>query len=557
MQRTYPAPSSGNRGMGFDSVSIGDNPSRMHRDQALGRLRDLQSVTDAALSYLPLEDFLEEMLARVIEILDVDTAVVLLLDDDNTLTPRASKGLEEEIGAGVRIPVGAGFAGRVAALRQPIRIDDPAHADIVNPILRQKGLKALLGVPLVVQGSVIGVLHVGALSQREFTEEDADVLGRAADRAALAIYGRITERERGLADALQRSLIPTLPEIPGVGLAGRYLPAAEARLGGDWYDAFLLPGGRIAMAIGDVVGRGFHAAALMGQLRSGLRAYALDGISPGGVLTRLSNLLRQLGPGRSATLVYLVVDPQGGHMTISGAGHPAPLIVESDGTPAYIDLPGSVPLGSTRDPRYSETEMDLRPGSTLVLFTDGLVERAGEALETRLEALCGAATVTTDMTSEALCERIVRALLPDGAAHDDAAVLVARALPLEDPLRLRHAAEIDAIPLLRRVLARWLAEAGASKAEVEDIALAFSEACANAAEHAYAPASGVLEIDAATRDGAAVVTVRDFGNWREPRGNNRGRGLILMQGLMDSVDVRHDGQGTTIELSRRLSGSAA
>jgi serine phosphatase RsbU (regulator of sigma subunit)/anti-sigma regulatory factor (Ser/Thr protein kinase) len=527
----------------------------MRNDEALGRLRDLQSVTDAALSYLPLEDFLEEMLTRVVDILDVDTSVVLLLDDDDMLVPRASKGLEEEVGAGIRIPVGSGFAGRVAALRQPITIDDPAHADIVNPILRQKGLTALLGVPLVVEGTAIGVLHVGTLHDRQFTDEDADVLSRAADRAALAIYGRLTERERGLADALQRSLIPSLPDIPGVGLAGRYLPAAEARLGGDWYDAFALPGGRIAMAIGDVVGRGFHAAALMGQLRSGLRAYALDGMSPAGVLGRLSNLLRQLGPGRSATLVYLVVDLQGGQMTVAGAGHPAPLVVDEDGNGSFVELPGSVPLGSTRDPRYAQVETDLVPGSTLVLFTDGLVERPGESLDARLDELRRAAA-SSDLTTEALCERVVSTLLPEGATQDDAAVLVARALPLGNPLVIRHAAEIEEIPLLRRVLARWLAEVGASDAEVEDIALAFSEACANAAEHAYAPASGVLEIDAATRNGSAVVTVRDFGNWREPRGNNRGRGLILMQGLMDSVDVTHGEHGTTIELARVLKGAA-
>jgi anti-sigma regulatory factor (Ser/Thr protein kinase) len=254
--------------------------------------------------------------------------------------------------------------------------------------------------------------------------------------------------------------------------------------------------------------------------------------------------------------VYLVVDPQGGQMTMAGAGHPAPLIVSEDGSASFVDLPGSVPLGSTRDPRYAEIEMELEPGSTLVLFTDGLVERPDESLDTRLEELCRA-SAAKDLTPEGLCDRIVTTLLPDGASQDDAAVLVVRALPLSDPLQLRHPAEIDEIPLLRRVLARWLGEIGASRAEVEDITLAFSEACANAAEHAYAPASGVLEIDAATKDGTAVVTVRDFGSWREPRGTNRGRGLILMQGLMDSVDVTHDEQGTTIALSRTLAEGAA
>ena len=157
---------------------------------------------------------------------------------------------------------------------EPVRIADVATADIANPILRERGLKSLLGVPLLVEGRVIGVLHVGTLQQRDFTDDDARVLQLAGDRAALAIYGRLTERERGLADALQRSLMPALPKVPGMRLAGRYLPAAGGPLGGDWYDAFPLPGGQLGLTIGDVVGRGFNAAALMGQLRSGLRAYA-------------------------------------------------------------------------------------------------------------------------------------------------------------------------------------------------------------------------------------------------------------------------------------------
>ena len=163
----------------------------------------------------------------------------------------------------MRIPVGRGFAGRIAATREPVRIADLATADIANPILRERGLKSLLGVPLLVEGTVIGVLHVGTLQPRHFSDDDVQVLQLAGDRAALAIHGRLTERERGLADALQRSLMPALPAVPGMRLAGRYLPAAAAHVGGDWYDAFPLPGGELGLTIGDVVGRGFRAAALM------------------------------------------------------------------------------------------------------------------------------------------------------------------------------------------------------------------------------------------------------------------------------------------------------
>ena len=368
------------------------------------KLRDLQSVTDSALSYLPLEGLLDELLNRVVEILDVDTAAILLLEDDGrTLIPRAAKGLEEEVERRVRIGMGKGFAGRIAGTREPVRITDLEHAEIVNPLLREKGLKSLLGVPLIVEGAVIGVLHVGSLDNRAFTDDDVELLMSAGDRAALAIRGRLDERERGLADAIQASLMPTLPEMPGVGLEGRYLPAASAKLGGDWFDAFPLPGGRLGMTIGDVSGRGFHAAALMGQLRSGLRAYAMDRASPADVVERLNNLLRQLEPGRNATLIYLVLDPQEGSLLLCGAGHPPPLVMHADGSAEYLELPGSVPLGAVRYARYEEVEGRLEPGATLLLYTDGIVERPGEPLDEGLARLRDA-VAGRDLEPQAMCE---------------------------------------------------------------------------------------------------------------------------------------------------------
>jgi serine phosphatase RsbU (regulator of sigma subunit)/anti-sigma regulatory factor (Ser/Thr protein kinase) len=525
---------------------------------AADRLRDLQSVTDAALAYLPLDELLTELLKRVVDILDADTAAILLLeDDDKTLVARAANGLEEEVERNVRIPVGKGFAGRVAATKQPVRIENVAKADIYNPILREKGLVSLLGVPLLVEGGVIGVLHVGTLTHRNFVDDDVDLLQSAGDRAALAIASRVTERERGLADALQSSLMPRLPSLPAVALTGRYVPAASAQLGGDWYDAFQLPDGRLGLAIGDVVGRGFHAAAIMGQLRSGLRAYALDGMSPEGVLERLSHLLRQLEPGRTATVLYLVLDPHGGSLVASSAGHPPPLIAQRDGEPEYMKMPGSAPLGATRHATYEQSEHSLEPGCALLLYTDGLVERPGESLDTGLERMKSMVEAGDDDLDH-LGDALVHTLLPEGPTEDDAALLLVRAMPLSDSLTARLAAEVDSIPLMRRMLGRWLSEAGATIAEAEDLSLAASEACANAIEHAYGPAPGTLEVSASMSPaGDAVVEIRDFGRWRAPRGQNRGRGLMLMQGLTDSVEVIQRDEGTTVQLSRRLGREAA
>ena len=522
------------------------------------RLSDLQRITDAALAYLPLEALLEELLERVVTILGVDTAAILLLeDDDSTLAARAAKGLEEEVERGVRIPVGRGFAGRIAATRQPVHILNLDDFEVVNPILRERGLRSMLGVPLLVEGAVLGVLHVGTLTERAFDPDDTELLQRAADRAALAIFSRLTERERGLADSLQRSLIPRLPELPGISLVGRYLPAAAARLGGDWYDAFPLPDGRLGMAIGDVVGHGFHAAAVMGQLRSGLRAYALDGMPPNDVLERLNRLLRQLEPGRTATLVYLVLDAHGGYLTVAAAGHPPPLLHPPDGEPSFVELPGSVPLGAARHSRYELRELELAPGTALILYTDGLVERPGESLDTGLERL-GATVRSADDDLQRLCGHIIGALLPEGSRDDDAALLVVRALPLSDELVAEFPAEVESIPVMRKLLARWLDEAGATRAEIEDLVLASAEAAANAIEHAYGLAPGVVELQAsADAVGAVTVAVSDSGNWRPPRGTHRGRGLLLMEGLTDEVEVIRRDNGTTVQLSRRLGAQAA
>ena len=521
------------------------------------RLHALQSVTDAALSHLPLEEMLRELLARVTELLDTDTAAILLLEEDGRfLLATAAMGLEEEVERHVRIPIARGFAGRIAAERRPVAIFDVEQADIFNPILREKGLKSLLGVPLMLETEVIGVLHVGTLTPRDWRESDTEVLQRAADRAALAVGGRLIERERGLAEAFQRSLIPSLPTVPGMALAGRYKPAASAQLGGDWYDAFTLPTGALGIVIGDVVGRGFQAAALMGQLRSALRAYAVDHGAPSQVLERLSALLRQLQPGWSATLLYAVLEPHSGRATLASAAHPPQLVKHPGRAPEYLGLTPSVPLAAVRYPSYEDVGFELPAGSTIVLYTDGLVERPGESLDTGLARL---RTVTKDSSAEPerLCTRLMGELVEAGAGADDAAALVVTVESLSDPFVMKLAVDPDSIPLMRRVLTRWLDAAGASRQEVDEITLACSEACANAVEHAYGPGGTDYEVEAASRAGGIMVAVRDTGRWREPRGTNRGRGLMLMEGLMDSVEVGRGKTGTVVRMSRQLAKEAA
>ena len=174
------------------------------------RLRRLQSVTDAALAYLSLDELLDELLVRIRDALDAETAAILLLDEEHhELVARAAKGIEEEVERGVRIPVGKGFAGRIAAERRPIALADVNHAEIFNPILREKGIKSLLGAPLLARGRILGVVHVGTLSHRSFTSDDVGLLQLVADRAALGLERALIHEELIMLDAIKREFVST------------------------------------------------------------------------------------------------------------------------------------------------------------------------------------------------------------------------------------------------------------------------------------------------------------------------------------------------------------
>ena len=412
--------------------------ARASAERASQQLQALQRVADAALAHLSDEELLRELLLRITEILHTDTAAILLLDDSGTLLhARAAKGIEEEVERGVVIPVGKGFAGRIAAERRAITIEDVDHADILNPILREKGIRSLLGVPLLVEGRVLGVLHVGSLVSRSFTADERDLLQLAADRAALAIERAFCPRaapgRRGRAAAPAAA---DLQGIPGLELATRYLPASGESLGGDWYDVFPIGGGRVAIAAGDVVGHGIDAAGAMAQLRTALRAYAFDGHPPGAVVDRVNRLNCDLGPDAMTTLVYVEVDPELEQLELVNAGHPPPLVIQPDGTATYLPLQGSIPLGASELARYRADTHPFPAGASIVLYTDGLVERRGESIEQGLERLQALSTGGGEM--EALCARLVDGLVPETRA-DDIAIIAARFPPPPERLT-RHVA---------------------------------------------------------------------------------------------------------------------
>jgi serine phosphatase RsbU (regulator of sigma subunit)/anti-sigma regulatory factor (Ser/Thr protein kinase) len=518
-----------------------------------GAAGDFELVTDSSLSYVSLEVLLAELLERVRGILNADTAAILLLDAErNVLRARAARGIEEEVRQGVQIAVGRGFAGRIAAERRPIVIDDVDHADVLNPLLRQRGIRSMLGVPLLVEGRVTGVMHVGTLARRKFGEDDVRLLQLAADRAALAIDNAQLSEQRVLTEMLQRILLPeALPEIPGLRFSAKYLPAAAGlKVGGDWYDVFPLDDGRVALVTGDVVGRGLSAAAVMAESRTALRAYSMETQDPLRVVMMLNGLLLTLGGKRSATLIFMALDLETGGVVAVNAGHPPPLLLHGDGRCEYVAEASGPPLGVSWAARYAAQELSFPAGSSMLLYTDGLVERRGESIDDGLERLATALVQTPgEEKPGVLADTVFQRVLHEVELEDDVALLAIEALPLGDRLAFTLETRPAVLTGLRRALGRWLAGRGLSDQEVFDVALAASEAAANAIEHAYGPADATFDVECRANGGnEIVITVTDSGSWRPLGRRQRGRGLDIIGKLMDEMQVQRSETGTQVRL---------
>lgn len=285
-----------------------------------------------------------------------------------------------------------------------------------------------VGVPLVARGRVIGALGLVRTDGEPYTDADLQIVEEIAARAAVAVdHAKQFDREREAALTLQRSLLPQqLPRIEGVSLAWRYLPgSAGTHIGGDWYDVIPLEEGRVALVIGDVMGRGLRAAALMGQMRATARAHASAQVGPAEVLARLDTALGRLEQDQIITVLFGVLDPHAGSLTLASAGHLPPLVTTGGGAAHYLDVEPGPPLG-TGEAKFPELHAQLPEGATLLLFTDGLVESRNLPIDRGLEVLLMAAA--SDGSPEELCERALAALGRDTAHEDDTAVL-AVALP--------------------------------------------------------------------------------------------------------------------------------
>ena len=397
-------------------------------------MRDIEAVADAALSRLDEHALLEVLLDRVKNVLGADTAAVLLLDrSSRQLVATAASGIEDEVRQGVRIPLGAGFAGRVAASREPVILTKVDHTTVRNPLLVDRGIKSLLGVPLFAGGKVIGVLHVGSLSGRPFGKQDADLLQLAADRAALALQSMMAQDDALAAAALHRSLLPTaLPELPGIDLAARYV-TGTGQVGGDWYDVFALPDGKLGVVVGDVAGSGLAAAVIMGRMRSALRAYVLETSDPAAALRLLDRKIQYFEPDAMATVLYGLYTPETGEFAVSSAGHLPPVLAVPGEPAKMMSIQPDPPIGTADDPTRRSAAAVIPPGALLFFFTDGLVERRDEAIDVGIGRVAAALDEMlaagedrggrTVPLAEDACAAVMRSLVGNASAHDDIAVL--------------------------------------------------------------------------------------------------------------------------------------
>jgi PAS domain S-box-containing protein len=394
--------------------------------------------------------------------------------------------------------------------------------------------------PLVEAGLPVGVLVVAT----ESTE---------AVRARETLERQLSA-ERGVAEQLQRALLPDrLPELDGLRTAVEYLPAmADVGVGGDWYDAVRVDVGRVLLVIGDVGGRGLEAATVMSQLRSAVRAYAVEVRSPGEILSRVATYCERLDLSDLVTVAIGLLDLQERRLSVASAGHLPPLVVRPGEPPQFIELPGDPPLGTGRR-RFREREVDLPAGSTLVLYTDGLVEERDRSLADSLDGL-RAAVAGDDAhgSPEALRETLLRHATAGRPTSDDVALMVCATDPVRDPLAVRMRAAPGSVSLARTLATRRARELGADGELMDAVRLAVSEAATNAVLHA---AATHMWVGVRAHDGLLTVTVSDDGHGMRPRADSPGVGLGLpiVTSLAESfaIDAGPAG-GTEVRMGFRL-----
>ncbi|WP_433305654.1 SpoIIE family protein phosphatase [Actinoplanes sp. CA-030573] len=398
-------------------------------------------------------------------------------------------------------------------------------------------------------------LRIELAENRPFTEQDQTLLALLAGNLAQGLH-RIyqIDQQRETALALQRAILGPA-QLP-LGFAVRYAPATRPlKVGGDWYDTVTLAGGRIGIVVGDCVGHGLQAATVMGQLRSACRALLLQNTDPAQTLAALDRFAAQLPGAMCATVFCGVLDPETGDLAYSSAGHPPAVVSLHDGTIVLLDQGRSRPLGVRTAGDRPEARYQVPPRATLLLYTDGLVERRRQPLTAGIERVAGTVQQGRSSTLEDLATDVMAGMAPDGGFDDDVALLLYRQ---PGPLELDFDAEPGRLATVRAALRGWLARCGIDTTTSQNVLVAAGEACANAIEHGHRNVTrGRIRLVAAASAGSLRLTVSDSGRWKTPQPEanpHRGRGLMLMRAMMTEVTITTGAAGTIVDLYTRIPG---
>jgi anti-sigma regulatory factor (Ser/Thr protein kinase) len=404
-------------------------------------------------------------------------------------------------------------------------------------------------------GEVLGGFFFGHPQPDRFTERHEYLAEGIAGYAAIALdNARLFERERNLVTELTTSMLPVVPDVEGLDVVTRYLPAATGiKVGGDWFDVIRLPSGSTAFIIGDVVGHGVTAAAVMGQVRTAIRSYALLELAPSELLRNVSELTSALFELGFVTCFYAVHTPGEHRLTYANAGHPPGVLLCPDGSMELIGEALAKPLGVGSD--FPERTAAFPPGSSLVLYTDGLVEARVRDLTVGTDHLLRALAEARNASDiGAGCDRMI-AELTGGRHDDDIALIYVHNRAAAADFDQRIASTPQQASHVRDALDDWLAGQSIDADQRGDIVLASYEAIANAAEHAYrGSADGTVEVRGAANKNTISVTVIDHGAWKpaDTAENLRGRGRNLMRALAHDVVTNQSNHGTTVTLTWRL-----
>jgi anti-anti-sigma factor len=552
-------------------------------DRRRARERHLQQISADLASAASVVEAARLLVARLPDILGAEAAAVYLTDPERGLLPVHAVGypapaLEAFSTLRPDEPVPIAHAARTGepvwiGSREEWERDWPHLADQVGA----GGRPAHAALPLTAVGRVVGMIALGFGTNRAFPADEREfMLGLVAQAAPAFERAAAADERRMIAETLQTSLLPpTLPRLERLPLASRYLPGARgSQAGGDWYDVLPLDGGRVAIAVGDVVGQGARAAAIMGQLRSALSGYLLEGHEPVQALDQLDRFASRVPGAAGSTVACLTLDPETGELHWARAGHPPPLVTGPGGCRPLEDATGTV-LGVRARPPFTAGTARIEPGESIVLYTDGLVERRGEVIDEGIDRLAAIAARHHALGPAALTDALLAGALgagegrgdgtgggrADGAGGaadpvDDVALIVARLAPA--PLRLVLPAEAAMLRELRAAVLAWTSAAGMDDDDVYDLQLAVGEAAANAVEHAYrGRAPGPMSVELARdADGAIAARVRDEGAWRpvpEDRGF-RGRGLELIRDVSSRMQLHYGQTGTQVRFTLPASG---